>query len=222
MLKSKISVNWSSVTRDYQDLLPLLNSKFRAYGAYHSVEVATSTGNTNYACVHPAFFITATTPLYSPYSLHITSSTRLWQGCFGGIRALYDAKRSGLITADIVAVQRNCYGMYGGDVMVKYNLRKGLSVSARVPVNEYVDVGVIGERDNCIVGVQGRSPCGARMMFNINLSKLTYTISMIRNFNDIWKITMSYTNIFQPDSKWPVPRVGVKFTNQDMPDYTFF
>lgn len=84
-----------------------------------------------------------------------------------------------------MAVQRNCYGMYGGDVMVKYNLRKGLSVSTRVPVHEYVDVGVIGERDNCVVGVQGRSPCGARMMFNVNLSKLTYTFSMIRNFNDI-------------------------------------
>ncbi|KPA81592.1 putative mitochondrial hypothetical protein [Leptomonas pyrrhocoris] len=213
-VKSKVSPNFKS----WKEYLPSITYTAKINGTSDVFMVDAATGVVNVTAMHPVVTASCRTSLLDGGATNVTAATCIQPQLYGGASLSYDPKRSGLRDFTAAVVRYSCPNIYKGDLMGKYNLRNGFSVHMRVPVHPYMDVAVAAERQRFIAGIQGRSPCGARLMLNTNVTDGTYTITTIRNFGDIWKFTLTMTAPFSGSGNAAAPRYGLKFTHMDAVD----
>ncbi|CAD2213098.1 hypothetical protein AGDE_05959 [Angomonas deanei] len=195
--------------------LPVVKYSTKVNSILHKVCFDAPTATLKYNLEHEVFTASAVARLSDGGAGIYAVSTRIAENAYAGVAADYCPKRSGLRDLTLMATQLACPNFKRGDIVARYSLLSGLGIHLRVPVSNLVDVAVISENNRFIVGCQGRSPCGASISVNTNISDGTGTITAIRNVKDIWKLTLTCTAPLVSCSPC-VPRFGVKFTNQDV------
>jgi hypothetical protein len=213
-VRSRVSPDFQS----WRDYLPTVTYKTKLNGTRNTVEVDAAVGTVKVSAVHPVVNASCKTALMDGGVTDVNATTDLGNQFFAGASLMYDPKRSGLRNATAVLVRYGCPNIFRGDLMAKYDLRYGFSLHMRVPLHQYMDAAVAAERQRFIAGIQGRSPCGARLMLNANVTDGTYTATAIRNFGDIWKFTLTMTAPFSRSGNAVAPRYGLKFTHMDATD----
>lgn len=214
---TKFQFRWPAHISSYKELLPIVSRGFNVGdSSKYFFQMAMETGHLTHTFMHPAFFLSLTNMMYEVGPMTVTGSTRLAPNTFLSGRINYDTKRCGLQNAEIIALQRQFVPLWNADTLLRYNLRDGASLELRGPVTDTIQAGVIAAARRFIVGVQAMSPCGARMLFNTNVTDGTYTLTMIRNITDIWKIHATYTSNIFGWGKKSGPRFGLCFTDQSM------
>lgn len=209
----------SSDQKHWCFMLPTISYLTTAGPNTHKVEYNVLRSMMSYSLKNPSVNITSNVAVRDGFSGVSSITGRLFERVDLGACADYDPKRSGLKDLTVVAARRECPNVGGGDVLLKYSLREGLGLHVRVPLRPLTDVAVIAEKHRFIAGVQTRSPCGARMICNTNVNDGTVTMTAIRNLNDIWKFTASYTTgSLGAGGAGKQPRFGLKFSNDSMLD----
>lgn len=208
---------WSSVGDSWRNLLPTVTRSMTINAVTHTVECKCASLKASYSATHPAFCVTWSGNLQDGGNGFTTLTTRLAEGVFAGASVGYDPKRSGVNNMTALLVRRNFPTFWNGDVMAKYTLNSGFGLHLRVPVSPVLDAGVIAESNRFIAGIQGRSPCGARMIANCNVTDGSVTLGVIRNLQDIWKMSITYTLPLIGNPNAPAaPRFGLKLSNDAM------
>lgn len=217
-LSSKVS----AVVKSWREYLPTIKYQRKLNAAWHTHEVDLAASTLKWSGEHPVWNATATTNVTDGFSTNASVTTRVSPDFFVGGNLIFDPSRSGVRDLTAIAVRYACPNIRKGDLMGMYNIQNGFSVHMRVPVQQYTDVAVIAERRRFIAGVQARSPCGAQLMLNANVTEGTATLTAIRNISDIWKVTMTYTTPVcgakATASSPSVPRFGLRLSNMDSTD----
>ncbi|KPI85036.1 hypothetical protein ABL78_5920 [Leptomonas seymouri] len=213
-LSSKVSGNFQS----WKEYLPTITYKTKVKGTSNAIEVDTATGTVNVSAKHPVLNANWKTSLLDGGATEVSATTCVRPAVYGGASLIYDPKRSGLRDFTALIARLGCPNIYNGDVMGKFSSSSGFSIHMRIPLHQYVDAAISAERQRYIAGIQGRSPCGARLMMHANVTDGTYTMTTIRNVNDIWKITLTMTAPFFKDKNATAPRYGLKITHMDATD----
>ncbi|KAG5490668.1 hypothetical protein JKF63_00790 [Porcisia hertigi] len=208
----------SAAFKSWREYLPTVIYHAKVNNTSNKIEVDAAVPSLKVTAKHPAFTANCKTALLDGFSTDANVTTRLSDKVYAGASLQYDPKRSGVRDFTTTIVRYTCPNIGNGDLLGQYSLRNGFSVHMRIPLHTYMDVAVMAEQKRFIAGVQTRSPCGGRFMFNTNVTDGTYTITSIRNMNDIWKITATMTAPFAPDKGALAPRFGLKFTHMDASD----
>ncbi|RNF06584.1 hypothetical protein TraAM80_03853 [Trypanosoma rangeli] len=196
------------------DLVPSVSWTKSVRGQQHEflLRLAT-TPLVYYALHHPQFTCSSEMKFMDGFRSHFTASTRLSEKSQFGASVEYDPSRSGLIDYTVALSRTGCSAVWRGDFVVQYNATRGAAVHTRIPVHRMVSAVTLVERQRVIVGAEARSPCGAQMLMNVNLVDSRVMLAVIRNLDDIWKITMNYSAPL-PGSSSGSARFGVVFTSQ--------
>ena len=195
--------------------LPTVTYSTKFKGTSDTVEVNVAEGTVKVTAQHPVANVSCKTAVLDGGVTNLNATTCVRQNLYAGASLFYDPKRSGIRDFTAVMVRYSCPNIYKGDLMGKYSLSNGFSVHMRIPLHQYMDAAIAAERQRFIAGVQGRSPCGAQVMLNANVTEGTYTATAIRNLGDIWKLTLTMTAPFSKAGNATPPRYGFKFTHMD-------
>ncbi|CAJ1038520.1 hypothetical protein Q4I30_008261 [Leishmania utingensis] len=209
--KSRVSAAFKS----WREYLPTIIYQTKLNDVSEKIEVDAAAATVKVAAKHPVFNASCKTSLLDGFATNANVATRVSNQLFAGASLQYDPKRSGVRDFTAIMVRYACPNIRNGDLLGKYSLQNGFSVHLRVPLHTYIDAAVVAERRCFIAGVQGCSPCGARIMLNANVSDGTCTATAIRNLNDIWKVTATLTAPFASGEGCAAPRFGLKFTNMN-------
>ncbi|KAG5465836.1 hypothetical protein CUR178_00550 [Leishmania enriettii] len=213
-LTSKVS----AVFQSWREYLPTIMYETRGDSASAKIEVDTAAASVMVTAEHPVFNISCKTSPVDGFVTDADVATRVSEQLYAGAYLQYDPKRSGVRDFTTVMVRYACPNIGNGDLLGKYSLQRGLSLHLRIPIHAYMDAAVAAERGRFIAGVQARSPCGARLMLNTNVTDGTCTMTAIRNMNDIWRVTATVTRPFASGGRDAVPRFGLKLTNMNALD----
>lgn len=210
-LKSRASGAFQS----WYEYLPTIIYQTKINGTSGKVELDTAARSLKVTAKHPVFNASVKSAPLDGFSTDANVTTRVADQTYAGLSVQYDPKRSGVADLTAVLTRYACPNIYKGDLLGQYSLRNGFSVQMRVPMHTYLDAAVIAGRKRFIAGVQARSPCGARIMLNANVTDSTCSLTAIRGFNDIWKITATVTAPLPTSNSAAAPRFGLKFTHVD-------
>ncbi|CAG9584065.1 conserved hypothetical protein [Leishmania major strain Friedlin] len=213
-LKSKVSAAFTS----WREYLPTIIYHTKVNNTSSEIEVDAAAASVKVTSKHSIFNASCKSSPLDGFVTDANVTTRVFDQVYAGASLQYDPKRSGVRDFTALMVRYACPHLSKGDVLGQYSLRDGFSVHVRVPLHTYMDAAVIAERRCFIAGVQARSPCGARLMLNTNVSNGTYTVTTIRNMNDIWKLAVTMTAPFASGEGAAAPRFGLKLTNMDAGD----
>ncbi|GET93611.1 hypothetical protein, conserved [Leishmania tarentolae] len=213
-VKSKVSAAFTS----WREYLPTIIYRTQLHNTIDDIEVDTAAASVKVTAKHSVFNASCESSPLDGLVTDANVTTRVFDQVYAGASLQYDPKRSGVRDFTAIMVRYACPHIGKGDLLGQYSLRNGFSVHLRIPLHTYMDAAVVAERRCFIAGVQARSPCGARLMLNTNVSDRTYTMTAIRNMNDIWKITATVTAPFSVGEGAPAPRFGLKITNMDASD----
>ncbi|ORC91327.1 uncharacterized protein TM35_000063320 [Trypanosoma theileri] len=167
-----------------------------------------------YTLLHPSFTFTSESQLMNGFNSTLTATTRLSDRDQLGFSTLYDPSRSGVKDYTFAYSRCGCNAMMGGDFMAKYNAIHGSALHMRFPVNRFASAVILAEKTRFIIGADSRSPCGAQLMMNVNIVNTEATLSVVRNLNDMWKITMCYVASLQKGTS-ATPKFGIVFSTHD-------
>ncbi|RNF18497.1 uncharacterized protein Tco025E_04499 [Trypanosoma conorhini] len=201
----------------WRDFLPSVSWTRSVRGQQHAflLRLAT-TPLVSYALCHPQFTCSSEVKFMDGCRSRFTASTRLSEKSQLGAGAEYDPSRSGLIDYTVALSRVGCSSVWGGDFVLQYNATRGAAVHTRIPVKPLLSAVALVERKRVLVGVEARSPCGAQMLMNVDLVGSRAMLAVIRNLDDIWKLTLNYSAPLPGGSSAPA-RFGLVFTNQDVP-----
>lgn len=204
--------------RDWRQFLPTVTYRTKINNTADTIEVNASAGTVKVSAEHPVANVTCKTALLDGLASEVAATTCVAAETYAGAALSYDPQRSGVRDFTAAVVRYNCPNIYRGDILAKFTLRYGFGLHLRIPLHQYADVAIAAERQRFIAGVQGRSPCGARVMLNANVTDGTFTATTIRNFNDMWKFTVTMTAPFSKSGNAVAPQYGFKLTHMDATD----
>lgn len=213
-LKSKVSAAFTS----WREHLPTIIYHTKINNTLSDVEVDAAAASVKVTAKHSVFNASCKSSPLDGFVTDANVTTCVSHQVYAGASLQYDPKRSGVRDFTAIIVRYACPHIGKGDLLGQYSLWNGVSVHLRIPLHTCMDAAIMAERRCFIAGVQARSPCGARVMFNTNVSDGTYTMTAIRNMNDIWKLTLTMTAPFASGEGAAAPRFGLKLTNMDASD----
>ncbi|KAK7194006.1 hypothetical protein NESM_000312900 [Novymonas esmeraldas] len=213
-LKSKVSAAFAS----WREYLPTIIYQTKIHNTAEKIEVDTAAGSVKVTAKNAVLNASCKTAPLDGFTADASATTRLSDQVYAGASLQYDPKRSGVRDFTAIVVRYACTNVGKGDLLGQYSLKNGFAVHMRIPLHTYLDAAIAAEQRRFIAGVQARSPCGARLMLNANVSDGTYTMTAIRNMNDMWRVTATVTAPFDRTESGAAPRFGLKFTHMDATD----
>lgn len=199
----------------WRELLPTIVHTSKKDDVFQILTVNLKRAFLSYGWSNSIFNASATIEPLNGIASNLALTTRAGEKVTVGTEVVYDPKRSGLKNLTVLALREQCPILWGSDVIFKYSLRNGYGLQTHTPLHKYLDASLISESGRFIVGVQGRSPCGAKIMASTNLNDGSFTFGVVRNLMDMWKMTLSCTIPLSENDGKPVvtPRFGVLFAN---------